>query len=161
LTAVGGAGRVWVAAAEDYFINTPFRRLMFGGMLDGIAVDRHSSGVAGLRRCGQALCRGDGLLVFPEGTRSIDGRIQAFKIGVALLAVERQAPIVPVHIDRAYDLLPKGRRFAHAGVITVTFGKPIHPPAFAEITDHYAAFGALTSQVQQTVVRLSAEASQA
>ena len=161
LTAVGGARRGWVAAAEDYFFNTPFRRLMFGGMLDGIAVDRHSSGVAGLRRCGQALCRGDGLLVFPEGTRSINGRIQAFKIGVALLAVERQAPIVPVHIDRAYDLLPKGRRFAHAGVITVTFGKPIHPPAFAEITDHYAAFGTLTSQVQQTVVRLSVEASRA
>ena len=63
--------------------------------------------------------------------------------------------------DRAYELLPKGRRFAHAGVITVTFGEPIHPPAFTQITDHYAAFGTLASRVQQPVLRLSAEASRA
>lgn len=161
ITALGGKRRVWVAAAEDYFFNTPVRRLVFGRCLDGIAVDRHASGVAGLRRCGTALRRGDGLLLFPEGTRSVTGELQPFKTGVALLAIERGVPIVPVHIDRAFELWPKGRSFARSGVIRVTFGAPIHPPRPDEISDHLAAFGEMTERLERAVRDLATEAARA
>ena len=81
---------------------------MFGRLFDTIPFDRRSDGLAGLRRCGEAAGRGEGLLIFPEGTRSLDGWLQDFKIGAAVLSVERLAPIVPVHIAGAYDLLRKG-----------------------------------------------------
>ncbi|MGD2107795.1 MAG: AMP-binding protein, partial [Phycisphaerae bacterium] len=112
LMAVGSRRRVWVAGAEDYFFNTRIRRLVFGQCLDAIPFDRRADGVLGLRRCSQALNRGDGLLIFPEGTRSTTGEMQPFKIGVAVLAMERKVPIVPVYIHRAFELLPKGQRFA-------------------------------------------------
>jgi len=156
ITAIGGKRRVWVAGAEDYFFNTRIKRLVFGKMLDTIAFDRHADGVAGLRRCGAAFDRGDGLLMFPEGTRSVTGELQAFKIGVAVLAIERGVPIVPVHIASAYDLWPKGQRFIRPGMVVVSLGKPVHPPARDQISDHYAAFQSVTTDVERAVRAMAA-----
>lgn len=158
ITAVGGVRRVWTAGAEDYFFDTPTKRLVFGKLLDTIAFDRHSDGVAGLRRCGAALSGGYGLLLFPEGTRSPSGEIQPFKVGVAVLAIERSAPIVPVHIHRTYDLLPKGKRVAKPGSVTVRFGAPVHPPETNDTTKLYEEFRALTERVEQAVRGMAEEA---
>lgn len=157
LTAIGGRRRVWTAGAEDYFFGNRFKRMVFGRLLDTIPFDRHADGVAGLRRCGQALHLGDGLLLFPEGTRSVTGDIQPFKIGIAVLAVERGVPIVPVYIHRAYDLLPKGARIARPGVVTVAFGLPIQPPSREEIDDYYTAFQQLAQSVEESVRTLAGE----
>lgn len=154
LTAVGGLRRVWVAGAEDYFFSSAFRRFLFGKVLDTIPFDRKSDGLAGLQRCAETLHHGDGLLLFPEGTRSISGRLGPFKVGTAVLAIERGVPIVPVHIHRAYDLFRKGQRVVRPGVVTVSFGKPIHPPECDGVVDHYAAFCELTEQVRLAVVEL-------
>ncbi len=155
LTAVGGKRRVWTAAAEDYFFNTGLKRFVFGTLFDTIAFDRQEDGIVGLRRCTDALARGDGLLIFPEGTRSPSGAMQPFKIGVAVLAVEQGVPIIPVHIDHAFDLLPKGRRLVRPGVVNVAFGTPIQPPPSDATEDHYAAFQSLTDRVQRAVEALA------
>lgn len=157
LTAIGRQRRVWIAGAEDYFFNTRLKRLLFGQMLDTIAFDRHADGIAGLRRCGSAFDRGDGLLMFPEGTRSTTGDMCTFKIGVAVLAIERGVPIVPVHIAHSYDLWPKGQAFVKPGTITVTFGAPIQPPDRDSISDHYAAFQAVTQDVERSVRKMASE----
>jgi 1-acyl-sn-glycerol-3-phosphate acyltransferase len=154
LTAVAGKRRVWVAGAQDYFFNTRLKRFVFGKVLDTIAFDRQADGILGLRRCGDALSRGDGLLIFPEGTRSVNGEVQSFKIGVAVLAIERDVPIIPVYIHRTFNLLRKGQRFIRPGTVTVTFGRPIHPPGADEVEDHYEAFRALTKKVEEAVISL-------
>lgn len=161
LIAAGSDRRVWTAGAEDYFFSTPVKRLVFGKLLDTIPFDRHADGFAGLRRCGEALRRGDGLLLFPEGTRSITGDLQPFKIGVAVLAIERGVPVVPVHIDRAFDLFPKGSRMVRPGSITVRFGEPIVPPPRDAITDYYSAFRDLTRDIEKAVTTLAAQATEA
>jgi len=157
LTAIAGRRRVWTAGAEDYFFGNRIKRMVFGQLLDTIPFDRHSDGVAGLRRCGQALRLGDGLLLFPEGTRSVTGDIQPFKIGVAVLAIERGAPIVPVHIHRTFDLLPKGSRIAKPGVVTVSFGQAVEPPSRDRIEDYYDAFQTLAQKVEELVRTLAGE----
>jgi long-chain acyl-CoA synthetase len=154
LTALGGRRRVWAAGAEDYFFNTRLKRFIFGKILDTIAFDRQADGVVGLRRCGDALRRGDGLLIFPEGTRSVTGEIQQFKTGVAVLAIERSVPIIPVHISRTFDLLRKGQRFIRPGAVTVTFGQPIDPPHEDEIEDRYEAYRELAARVEAAVISL-------
>lgn len=154
VTAVGGRRRVWVAGAEDYFFNTRFKRFLFGKVLDTIAFDRQADGIRGLRRCGDALSRGDGLLMYPEGTRSVTGEMQPFKIGIAVLACERQVPVVPVFIDRTYELFRKGSRVVRPGVVHVTFGQPIQPPPLNDDSDPYEAFRMLTEQVEGAVASL-------
>jgi len=156
LTAIGGRRRVWVAGAEDYFFDTALKRFVFGTLFDTIPFDRQADGVSGLRRCGEALSRGDGLLMFPEGTRSLDGTLQPFKVGIAVLAIEHGVPVVPVRIDQAHDLLPKGKRMVRPGVVRVTFGAPILPSIPAE-SEHYAAFARLAKSVREAVSALAHE----
>ncbi|MEK6677043.1 MAG: AMP-binding protein [Planctomycetota bacterium] len=155
LTALRGKRRVWVAAAEDYFFNTASKRIVFGKLFDAIPFDRQADGVQGLRKCGEALGKGDGLLLFPEGTRSLNGRIQPFKIGAVVLAVERNAPIIPVYIHRAFERMRKGRRLPSPGPIGVTFGPSIAVPSLADNVDPYPIFQELTRTLQRSVAELA------
>ncbi len=157
ITAIGGSRRIWVAGAQDYFFDTPVKRFVFGKLLDTIAFDRHADGVAGLRRCGGALAGGDGLLMFPEGTRSRDGRMQPFKVGVAVLAMEHCVPIVPAYIEAASELLPKGSRFVRSGRVKVSFGRPIAPPQLTANLDQAAARQELTLHIQEAVEQLASK----
>ncbi|MCC7292023.1 MAG: AMP-binding protein [Phycisphaerales bacterium] len=159
VTAIGGRRRVWIAAAEDYFFDTSLKKFLFGKVFDTIPFDRHSDGVAGLRRCAEALHKGDGLLIFPEGTRSQSGSIQPFKVGSAVLATEAGVPIVPVHIARTYDLLRKGQRFVRPGTVRVAFGAPVPPRTLVDPhADRYEAYRAMMEQVEQSVRRMAREA---
>jgi len=151
IAAIGRRRRVWIAGAQDYFFNTALKRFLFGKILDTISFDRKADGVRGLRRCGEALSRGDGLLIYPEGTRSITGDIQPFKVGVAFLAVERGVPVIPVYIHRTYNLFRKGQRIVRPGKVRVHFGTPIYPPARDAIEDRYKAFHDLAAEIEDAV----------
>jgi len=69
--------------------------------------------------------RGYSYLVFPEGTRSRDGRIQAFRRGGFFLALEAGASIVPISIAGTFALMPKGSMFARSGRVRVRFHAPV------------------------------------
>ncbi len=77
-------------------------------------------GAAGLKA-------GRPLLIFPEGTRTVDGGLHAIRSGAAILAVELGVPIVPAAIDGAFESWPRSRRFPRPGRVRLTFGAPIVP----------------------------------
>jgi 1-acyl-sn-glycerol-3-phosphate acyltransferase len=68
--------------------------------------------------------KGHSFMIFPEGTRSLDGRLQRFRRGGFYLALETGSPIVPVSIIGSYELMPKKAFFTKRGTIRVK----IHPP---------------------------------
>lgn len=70
--------------------------------------------------------KGYSFLIFPEGTRSLDGRLQEFRRGGFFLAMESGIPIVPVTIKGTFELMPKGSFFAKAGNVQVDFHRPIN-----------------------------------
>jgi long-chain acyl-CoA synthetase len=158
LVGAGPSRRIWLAGAQDYFFNSRFKRLVFGKLLDTIPFDRRASGMQGLRRCTQALERGDGLLLFPEGTRSLTGAMGKFRIGFAVLAIEEQVPVLPVYVHRAFKLFRKGQRWPRPGKISVWFGPTIQPPVLGPEDDRYAAFCALAAQTQAAVEELARQA---
>jgi 1-acyl-sn-glycerol-3-phosphate acyltransferase len=68
--------------------------------------------------------KGFSFLIFPEGTRSLDGKLHKFRRGGFFLALASQSPIVPISIRGTFELMPKGRFFVKQGRIEVAF----HPP---------------------------------
>lgn len=84
------------------------------------AADQHA-----LRRAVRLLKRDQVLLIFPEGTRSADGRLQPFEPGAAFIALASGAAVVPMAIDGADHVLPRGRPFLLPGKLRVRFGPPV------------------------------------
>ena len=74
--------------------------------------------------------KGISFLIFPEGTRSRDGKLQPFKRGGFFLAVNSQVPIFPVSINGSYALMPKGSFFAKKGKVGVIFHPPVSVQGF-------------------------------
>jgi long-chain acyl-CoA synthetase len=65
------------------------------------------------------------LLVFPEGTRTMDGTMAPFKPGIGLLARELGLPVVPIYLDGLYRVLPKGQSAPRPGAVRVRVGEPL------------------------------------
>jgi 1-acyl-sn-glycerol-3-phosphate acyltransferase len=83
----------------------------------------------------RALEQGSCLVIFPEGTRSSDGSLLPFKKGPFFVAMESDAPVVPVSIVGATRLLPKGSVSLKSGTVTITFHEPLHPAAYVSKGD--------------------------
>ncbi len=74
--------------------------------------------------------KGFSFLIFPEGTRSRDGKLQPFKRGGFFLAINSQVPIFPVSIKGSYALMPKGSFFVKKGKVGVMFHPPVSIKGF-------------------------------
>lgn len=72
-----------------------------------------------------SLRRGISLLVFPEGTRSPDGKLLPFRPGPFSMAIEAQVPVVPITVHGSHRLMPKGRNWVQPGEVTLSFHQPI------------------------------------
>jgi long-chain acyl-CoA synthetase len=84
---------------------------------------------SGFRRsfayAGESVDLGFDLLVFPEGVRAKEGRMNPFMAGTGLLVKELSVPVVPVRVDGLYQLKRERRRHALPGEVTLTFGEPL------------------------------------
>jgi len=99
-----------------------------------VPVDRKGTkgGQRSLRRAARLMReKGYSFLVFPEGTRSRDGRMLPFRRGGFFLALESGAPIVPVTIEGTYELMPKGQWYARAGEVRIVFHDPVPIEGYA------------------------------
>jgi 1-acyl-sn-glycerol-3-phosphate acyltransferase len=92
-----------------------------------IPVDRskHESAVASLEKAIEALRGGQSFLVYPEGTRSPDGRLQEFKRGAVVMGIKAGVPIVPIACSGAHRVMRKRSLLIHPGEILVEFLEPI------------------------------------
>ncbi len=117
-------------AKSDYFTGTGVKGAMSRAWFEGLGmlpVDRDDSKAAlnSLDTALEVLGRGEAFGIYPEGTRSRDGRLYRGRTGVAHLALTAGVPVVPVGLTGTEKLQPVGRRMPRIVPITVTFGKPI------------------------------------
>lgn len=79
----------------------------------GIAVDRYGNPVRGLIKAKKEVEKGNICFVFPEGTRTHDGKLGPMKDGAAYIAVKADVPLVPVYISGAYQIWPRTQKWPH------------------------------------------------
>jgi 1-acyl-sn-glycerol-3-phosphate acyltransferase len=89
------------------------------------------SAISSIRRAGEVMRHHINMTIFPEGTRSPDGRLMPFKKGPFHLAAETGFPIVPVTILGTEKMMPKGSLIVKPGIATLIFHSPIDPGQFA------------------------------
>lgn len=85
----------------------------------------HDSAVASVEKATEALRGGQSFLIYPEGTRSPDGRLQRFKKGAVVMAIKAGAPIVPMICTGAHKIMEKRSLVIHPGEVQVEFLDPI------------------------------------
>ena len=90
-----------------------------------LLVDRARTSATTLAQVALLMNRGHSLIVFPEGTRSADGRVGRFKAGLFLMAVEAGVPVVPVAISGSRHVMLKGRLMTCPGEVDVAVHDPI------------------------------------
>jgi 1-acyl-sn-glycerol-3-phosphate acyltransferase len=92
--------------------------------------DRESA-IASVEKATESLRRGQSFLIYPEGTRSPDGRLQEFKKGAVVMAIKAGVPIVPVACSGAHRVMRKRSLKIHPGEILVEFLEPIDPSGYS------------------------------
>jgi len=97
-----------------------------------VAVNRSNreAAISSVERATQGLRAGTSFLIYPEGTRSPDGRLQPFKKGAVVMAIKAGVPIVPVACAGAHRIMEKRSLVIHAGEIVVRFCPPIDTSRF-------------------------------
>jgi len=117
--------RMTTLAARDYFFDTPLKRAWFENFTNLIPMDRHGSLRESLRLAGEVLRQGYHLLIFPEGTRSPTGEMREFHPTVGYLSLTCGVDVLPIHIQGAFEALPKGSMFPKQTELTVRIGPPL------------------------------------
>ena len=148
-------------AKNAYFTGTGvkgrLRRAFFSG-IGAISVERGAGAAAqqaldlGLGR----LTEGHAFAIYPEGTRSLDGRLYRGRTGVAWLALTSGAPVVPVALTGTQELQPAGTTVPRLRRFTVEFGEPIDLSHHGEATSGRARRHA-TDEVMAAIQRLSGQ----
>ncbi|MGY1845171.1 lysophospholipid acyltransferase family protein [Modestobacter sp. SYSU DS0875] len=116
-----------------------------------------SAAEAALRRGREVLADGGLLGIYPEGTRSPDGRLHRGKTGVARLALATGAPVVPVAVVGTHALHPAGARLPRPGRVVIRFGAPLDFSGERGSADDGAVLRRLTDQVMAELQRLSGD----
>ena len=95
--------------------------------LGAVPVSRQSnaSAAGALKGFMKLYHEGSDVLIFPEGGRTLDGKLQPLEAGVALIAAHEHAPILPVFIHGSFKAMPPGSAFVKPTKLRVTFGKPL------------------------------------
>ena len=105
-----------------------FNNWFFGSAIASVGtipVRQGEADISAIRRAIDILKQGRGICLFPEGTRSYDGKITPFKPGFGLLCRRGGAAVVPVVVDGAFECWPRHKKLFSSGLIVVSYGKAI------------------------------------
>lgn len=130
---VGVRRRLTYLARESLFHFGPFGWLIHS--VNAIPIARDKADIAVMRAVIERLRRGEAVCLYPEGTRSPDGRIAPFKAGFGLLCRRSKATVVPVLVDGAFECWPRHQKLFRPGRVTIEYGQPLSPEQVADMTN--------------------------
>lgn len=122
-------------AKQELFESRFFGRIIRS--VDAIPLDQHGLGFQGIKETLKRLRHGEMVLIFPEGMRSLDGRMNPFRRGYINVAVKTGATIVPAAIDGAWAMYPPEQRWPNffKKRVRVEFGTPITPDDYKGMSE--------------------------
>ena len=92
---------------------------------DVVPVDREGGGARGLKAILDRLLAGGAIILFPEGTRTRDGKLQPARSGIGLTVMKSTAPVVPVRVFGTFEAFGRHLRFPRPHRVAVKYGQPM------------------------------------
>jgi 1-acyl-sn-glycerol-3-phosphate acyltransferase len=92
---------------------------------NSVPVDRDGGGAAGLREILNRLLAGGGIILFPEGTRTPDGRLQPARSGIGLTVIKSEVPVIPVRTFGTFEAFGRNHKFPRPVPVAVKYGEPL------------------------------------
>jgi len=124
-------------------------------MTEAIPIDRQKNWRVGLAKAKEELQKGAIIGIYPEGTRSTDGKLQKGKLGVARLALSAQVHVLPVGIVGAHKILPKGSVVPKASRVTISIGPPLVFKQYYGKEEEGKILKEVTTQIMKSIATLS------
>ncbi|MGW2181084.1 lysophospholipid acyltransferase family protein [Streptomyces sp. NPDC001732] len=154
--------RITFLAKAEYFTGPGVKGRLtaaFFRSIGQIPVDRSGkeAGRAAIREGLGVLDRGELLGIYPEGTRSHDGRLYKGKVGVAVMAIRAQVPVVPCAMVGTFEIQPPGQVLPRIKRVTIRFGEPLEFSRYAGLEDQKAAVRAVTDEIMYAILGLSGQ----
>lgn len=142
---------------SDYWESARTRWLVAGAGVVPVYRDGGDRGGGSLRAGVQLLERGDLLGIYPEGTRSPDGRLYRGKTGPVRMAIEARAPVVPFGVIGSDIAMPQDRRVIRRAPITLRFGAPIDLSRYYDRRTDPLVLRSATDEVMYEIMLLSGQ----
>lgn len=142
----------WLAKKEHF--ETFFQRL-WHVYVGGIPLDRQSGGKEALRFAVRALKEKKIIVIYPEGTRTLTGKIQEARTGVARLALLSKSPVLPIGLIGTFYILPKGKYVPRFKRATMNIGKPMYFTEYYNKKINKKMLRDVTNRVMKEIARLS------
>ncbi|WP_405782828.1 lysophospholipid acyltransferase family protein [Streptomyces sp. NBC_00859] len=154
--------RITFLAKQEYFTGPGIKGRLTAAFFRSagqIPVDRSGkeAGKAAVREGLGVLGRGELLGIYPEGTRSHDGRLYKGKVGVAVMAVTGGVPVVPCAMVGTFEIQPPGQRMPRIKRVTIRFGEPLDFSRYAGLENEKVALRAVTDEIMHAVLGLSGQ----
>ena len=144
--------RVFPVAAGDVFFDTPATSLFSATLLNALPMWRKNCGPHALAELKKRLIEEPcGLILFPEGTRSRDGRLGAFKSGLGMLTAGTSVPVVPCHLSGAFEAFPPEARFPRPRKIRIMIGTPL---VFESIRNRRHGWDEIATRARDAIEKL-------
>ncbi|MFF6958475.1 1-acyl-sn-glycerol-3-phosphate acyltransferase [Streptomyces sp. NPDC008317] len=154
--------RITFLAKAEYFTGPGLKGRLtaaFFRSVGQIPVDRSGgkASQAAVTAAIEVLERDELLGIYPEGTRSHDGRLYRGKTGVALMALRAQAPVIPCAVLGTFELQPPGRKFPRIGRVTIRFGEPLDFSRFFGMEEERYVVRSVTDEIMYAIMAMSGQ----
>ncbi|MFC9125390.1 lysophospholipid acyltransferase family protein [Streptomyces sp. NPDC057099] len=154
--------RITFLAKAEYFTGPGLKGRLtafFFRSAGQIPVDRSGkdAGQAAIREGLGVLDKGELLGIYPEGTRSHDGRLYKGKVGVAVMALKAGVPIIPCAMIGTFEAQPPGKVIPNIHPVAIRFGKPLDFSRYAGMENEKAILRAVTDELMYAILSLSGQ----
>jgi 1-acyl-sn-glycerol-3-phosphate acyltransferase len=145
--------RIHHLAKKEHFDNI-FKKAWhnYGG---AIPIDREAGGKEALKWAAKALKDGRIIAIHPEGTRSLNGKLQRGKTGIARLILLSKVPVIPIGIIGTFKILPKGKYIPKMKRAVINIGKPLKFDKYSNHKMSKKLLRAITDNIMREIAKLS------
>jgi 1-acyl-sn-glycerol-3-phosphate acyltransferase len=154
--------RITFLAKQEYFTGKGIKGLLTKAFFTGVGqvpIDRSSGRAAEAAiHAGLGILReGHLLAIYPEGTRTADGRLYRGKTGVARMALESHAPVIPVAMIGTYEIQPPGRLRPSIRRVGVRFGDPLDFTRYEGLGSDRVVMRSVTDEIMYALMEISGQ----